>query len=194
MRRVWLVFTILTAFLLISCEKKGNFNGTLYDRPAREFCLTGWKDGKERRVCLSEFRGKAVFMFFGYTHCPDVCPAALQTLARTLKLLDEEERKKVQVLFISVDPERDTPEVSQKYAEFFYPTFLGLTGTQEELRKVAKDYMAFYSKVEGKSEGGYLVDHTAYIYLIAPDGTLKLIYPSTKQKPELMAEDVKRLL
>ncbi len=194
MRRAWLVFTILVAFLLISCEKKDSFNGTLYDKPAKEFCLTGWKDGKERKVCLSEFRGKAVFMFFGYTHCPDVCPAALQTLARTMKLLDEEERSKVQVLFISVDPERDTPEVSQKYAEFFYPTFLGLTGTPEEIKKVTKDYMAFYSKVEGQSEGGYLVDHTAYIYLIAPDGTLKLIYPSTKQKPELMAEDVRKLL
>lgn len=194
MRRAWLVFTILVAFLLISCEKKDSFNGTLYDKPAKEFCLTGWEDGKERKVCLSEFRGKAVFMFFGYTHCPDVCPAALQTLARTMKLLDEEERSKVQVLFISVDPERDTPEVSQKYAEFFYPTFLGLTGTPEEIKKVTKDYMAFYSKVEGQSEGGYLVDHTAYIYLIAPDGTLKLIYPSTKQKPELMAEDVRKLL
>jgi len=194
MRQVWLVFTILMVVTSLSCEKKDKFNGTLYDKPAKEFCLTGWKDGKERKVCLSDFKGKVVLMFFGYTHCPDVCPAALQTLAKTMNLLSEEERKRVQVIFISVDPDRDTPEISQKYAEFFSPSFIGLTGTEEELKRVAKDYMAFYSKVKGESKGGYLVDHTAYIYLITPDGVLKLIYPSTKQKPELMAEDIKKLL
>ncbi len=194
MRKLWLVFTIFAFFASISCEKKESFNGTLYDKPAKEFCLTGWDNGKEKRICLSDFKGKVVLMFFGYTHCPDVCPTALQTLSKTMKLLSEEERKKVQVIFISVDPERDTPEVSQKYAQFFYPTFIGLTGTPEEIKKVAKDYMAFYKKVKGQSEGGYLVDHTAYIYLITPDGVLKLIYPSTKQKPELMAEDIKKFL
>ncbi len=194
MKRLWLVFTILVVILSLSCERKDEFNGTLYDKPAKEFCLTGWKDGKERKVCLSDFRGKVVLMFFGYTHCPDVCPAALQTLAKTMNLLDEDEKSKVQVVFISVDPERDTPEVAQKYAEFFNPSFIGLTGTPDEIKKVAKDYMAFYKKVEGQSEGGYLVDHTAYIYLITPDGVLKLIYPSTKQKPELMAEDIKKFL
>ncbi len=194
MRRTWLVFTILLFFFALSCEKKEKFNGTLYDKPAKEFCLTGWKDGKERKVCLSDFKGKVVLMFFGYTHCPDVCPTALQTLAKTMKLLSEDERKRVQVLFISVDPERDTPEICQKYAQYFYPAFLGLTGSPDQIKKVAKDYMVFYKKVKSESKTGYLVDHTAYIYLIDPEGTLKLIYPSTRQKPELMAEDIKRFL
>ncbi len=192
MRLLWLVLTFL--FLTVACEKREKFNGTLYDKPAKEFCLTGFKDGRETKVCLSDLKGKVVLMFFGYTHCPDVCPTALQTLSKTMELLSEEERSRVQVVFVSVDPERDTPEIAQKYAEYFYPTFMGLTGTPEEIRKVAKDYMVYYEKVKGQSEGGYLVDHTAFIYLITPDGTLKLMYSSTRQKPELIAEDIKKFL
>ncbi len=192
MRLLWLVLTFL--FLTVACEKREKFNGTLYDKPAKEFCLTGFKDGRETKVCLSDLKGKVVLMFFGYTHCPDVCPTALQTLSKTMELLSEEERSRVQVVFVSVDPERDTPEIAQKYAEYFYPTFMGLTGTPEEIRKVAKDYMVYYEKVKGQSEGEYLVDHTAFIYLITPDGTLKLIYTSTRQKPELIAEDIKKFL
>ncbi|WP_457601106.1 SCO family protein [Hydrogenivirga sp.] len=194
MRGLWLAFTILFLFLVASCERKEEFNGTLYDKPAKEFCLTGWKEGKERKVCLSDFKGKVVLMFFGYTHCPDVCPAALQVLAKTMKLIPEDDRQKVQVVFISVDPDRDTPQVAQRYAEYFYPSFIGLTGSPKEIEKVARDYMAFYKKVDTGSKTGYLVDHTAYIYLIDPEGALKLIYPSTKQKPELMAEDIKKFL
>ncbi len=192
MRLLWLVLAFL--FLTVACEKREKFNGTLYDKPAKEFCLTGFKDGRETKVCLSDLKGKVVLMFFGYTHCPDVCPTALQTLSKTMELLSEEERSRVQVVFVSVDPERDTPEIAQKYAEYFYPTFMGLTGTPEEIRKVAKDYMVYYEKVKGQSEGEYLVDHTAFIYLITPDGTLKLIYTSTRQKPELIAEDIKKFL
>jgi protein SCO1/2 len=194
MRVFGLVITILILLGSLSCEKKENFNGTLYDKPAKEFCLTGWKDGKERKVCLSDFKGRIVLMFFGYTHCPDVCPAALQVLSKTMKLLPEDKREKVIVLFISVDPERDTPEKAQKYAEYFYPTFIGLTGSPKDIERVARDYMAFYKKVESESKTGYLVDHTAYIYLIDPRGNLKLIYPSTRQKPELLAEDLRKLL
>ncbi len=194
MRAFWLVITSLLLFLIAGCEKKEKFHGTLYDKPAGEFCLTGWQDGKEREVCLSDFRGKVVMIFFGYTHCPDVCPAALQVLAKTLELLPEKDRRKVQVLFITVDPERDDPRITQKYAEYFHPSFIGLTGTPEEIKKVAKDYMVYYGKVEGQSEGGYLVDHTALIYLIDQKGNLKLMYPSTRQKPKLIAEDLKKLL
>ena len=199
MRSLWLVLAI-PLILLFSCEsreeakKEGKFNGIVYDKPAKEFCLTGWSEGKEKKVCLSDFRGKVVLMFFGYTHCPDVCPRALEVMAGTMKLLGEEERNKVQVIFISVDPDRDTPEKAQKYAQYFYPTFIGLTGSLEELKKVAKDYMVFFQKVDQGSEGGYLVDHTAYVYLVDPEGILKLIYPSQRQKPELIADDLKKLL
>jgi protein SCO1/2 len=111
-----------------------------------------------------------------------------------MELLEEEYRDKVQVIMISVDPERDTPQVVDKYAKYFNPTFIGLTGSEEDIKKVAKEYKAFYKKVEGQSASGYLVDHTAYIYLIDREGNLKLIYSSSKQKPELMAQDVRKLL
>ncbi|MDQ7038621.1 MAG: SCO family protein [Aquificota bacterium] len=176
--------------LLASCEEK--FNGIVKGDPAENFCLKGWKGGKEREVCLEDFRGKVVLIFFGYTHCPDVCPVALDVLKKTLSLLRDREREKVQVIFISVDPERDTPEIAQRYAEYFDPSFIGLTGSHEDLKKITKAYFAFYRKVgEGKD---YLVDHTAYIYLIDRKGVLRLIYPSRKQKPELIAEDIKKIL
>jgi len=183
----------LLTVLLISCEKK-EFNGTLYDKPAKEFCLDGWDNGKVKKYCLSDFKGKVVLMFFGYTHCPDVCPAALTVLKKAYDMIPQEKKKYVQVIFVSVDPDRDTPEISQKYASYFDESFLGLTGKEEEIRKITKDYMAFYKKVEGGSKAGYLVDHTAYIYLIDQKGILKLIYSSAKQKPELIADDLERLL
>ncbi|HIQ30661.1 MAG TPA: SCO family protein [Aquifex aeolicus] len=189
MKALWLIFAILH---LISCEKE--FSGTLYDKPAKEFCLTGWDGKTEKEVCLSDFRGKVVLIFFGYTRCPDVCPAALDVLSKTMVKLSDAERDKVQVIFVSVDPERDPPQIAHDYAAYFYPSFIGLTGKPEDIERVAKDYMVFYRKVEGQSEGGYLVDHTAYIYLITPDGILKLIYPSTRQKPDLIAQDIKELL
>ncbi len=191
-----LKFSLLPALLtliVLSCDKK-DFNGTLYEKPAKEFCLKGWENDKEKKVCLSDLKGKVVLMFFGYTHCPDVCPAALTVLKKAYDMLPENKRQMVQVIFVSVDPQRDTPEVSQKYASYFDKNFIGLTGSEEELKKVTKDYMAFYRKVEEQSKAGYLVDHTAYIYLIDQKGILKLIYSSSKQKPELIAEDLKRLL
>ena len=190
MVRLWLV--IASLLTLLSCEQK--FNGIVKDEPAKEFCLTGWKEGKETEVCLRDFRGKVVLIFLGYTHCPDVCPMALQVLKRTVNILDPKQREKVQVLFISVDPERDTPEIAQKYAEFFDPSFIGVTGPHEKLKEITKAYFAFYRKVDQESGKDYLVDHTAYIYLIDPKGNLKIIYPSRKQKPELIAEDIEKVL
>jgi protein SCO1/2 len=191
MKRAWLVITSFL-ILLLSCEER--FNGIVKGDPAENFCLKGWKEGKEREVCLEDFRGKVVLIFFGYTHCPDVCPMALEVLKRTVSLLDERVREKVQVIFISVDPDRDTPEVAQRYAEYFDPTFIGLTGSHEDLKRITKAYFAFYRKVESGDGNHYLVDHTAYIYLIDPEGVLKLIYPSRKQKPELIAEDIRKVL
>lgn len=192
----WLALTILIGFILASCEgqaTKEAFNGTLIEKDLPDLCLKSWKEGKETSVCLSDFKGKALLIFFGYTHCPDVCPTAMQTLAKTYKAMPEDLKRKVQVVLISVDPERDTPKVTQEYAQFFDPSFIGLTGTPEEIKKVAKSFMVFYQKVEGQSEGGYLVDHSSHIYLVK-DGKILLIYSSAKQKPELIIEDLKKLL
>lgn len=192
MRKLTL-FALFVLVLVFSCKKQHEFYGHLFDQPAYNFELT---DHNGKRVKLSDYTGqkKIVLLFFGYTHCPDICPMALETMAKVLQNLSPEEAKRVQVLFISVDPERDTPEVLKGYVPYFNPTFVGLTGTPQEIEKVAKEYKAYYRKVEGESAGGYLVDHTATIYLITPDMKIKLLYTQSKQDPQKMAEDIKFLL
>ncbi len=187
------ILILLFSFLLASCKRQHEYYGHYFDQPAYDFELTD-HDGK--RLKLSDFtkQGKAVLLFFGYTHCPDVCPMALETMAKTMKYLKPEEAQRVQVLFISVDPERDTSEVLKGYVPYFNPTFIGLRGSEEEIKKVAKEYKAYYRRVEGESAGGYLIDHTATIYLITPDKKIKLLFTPSKQDPEKMAEDIRFLL
>ncbi|MEJ5339131.1 MAG: SCO family protein [Aquificaceae bacterium] len=186
-------FIVLLLTFVFSCKKQHEFYGHIFDQPAYNFELM---DQNGKRVKLSDFTGqkKIVLLFFGYTHCPDVCPMALETMAKVMKNLKPEEANRVQVLFISVDPERDTPEVLRSYVPYFNLTFIGLTGTEEEIRKTAKEYKVYYKKVEGESAGGYLVDHTATIYLVTPDMKIKLLYTPAKQEPEKMAEDIRFLL
>ncbi|MFN3471810.1 MAG: SCO family protein [Aquificaceae bacterium] len=192
MRKLTFLIALILAFIA-SCKKQHEFYGHIFDQPAYNFELT---DHNGKRVRLSDYtsQGKIVFIFFGYTHCPDVCPAALETMAKMMKYLKPEEAKRVQVLFISVDPERDTEETLKGYVPYFDPTFIGLRGSEEEIRKVAKEYKAYYRKVEGQSAGGYLIDHTATIYLITPDNKIKLLYTPSKQDPQKMAEDIRSLL
>lgn len=180
-------------FLVASCKKGHEFYGHFFDQPAYNFELT---DQNGNRVKLSDYtsKGKIVLLFFGYTHCPDVCPLALETMAKVMKNLKPEESQRVQVLFISVDPERDTLEVLKGYVPYFHPSFVGLRGSEEETRKTAQEYKAYYRKVEGQSAGGYLVDHTATIYLVTPDNRIKILYTPSKQDPQKMAEDIKFLL
>jgi len=115
-------------------------------------------------------------LFFGYTSCPDVCPTTLAELNMTLEKLGEERAKEVQVLFVTVDPERDTPERVQEYVDHFNSNFIGLSGTESELADVWRDYGVFRETVEGTSAAGYLVNHTARITLIDKDGNLRLSY------------------
>jgi len=182
--------------LILGCQKKESFNGIVYNKPAYNFCLKTEENGKVKEVCLKDILKEkdVVLVFFGYTHCPDVCPAAMEVLKNTMKKLDEDDRKRVQVVFISVDPERDTPKVVSQYAKYFDRSFLGLTGTPEEIKEVARAYRVFYEKVPQKGNKDYLVNHSALIYLITKDGKIKLIYSATKQKPNLIAEDIENLL
>lgn len=148
-------------------------------------------------VRLSDFRGKWVLLFFGYTYCPDVCPTTLADLARVMDLLGPK-AKDLQVIMISVDPERDTPERMAEYASYFHPSFIGLTGTPEQIREVATQYGVYYYRHEGTPETGYLVDHSAFTVLINPEGYLKVIFPPTFGPegitPEQMADDLKYLM
>ncbi|WP_457599828.1 SCO family protein [Hydrogenivirga sp.] len=190
-----LLVVLLFAYMSsCSLNKKASYNGVVYEKPSPELCMRGWDGTSERRVCLSDFRGEVVLLFFGYTHCPDVCPRTMQTLSETLKLLSPEDRKRVRVVFVSLDPERDTPEKAQAYAGFFGESFIGLTDSPDRVRAVAKSFKVFYRKVEGESRGGYLVDHTALLYLIPPSGDFMLLYPVVRQKPELIAQDVESFL
>ena len=124
-------------------------------------------------VSLNDFRGKVVLVYFGYTYCPDICPTSLAATAEALKQLKPEEMARVAMIFVSVDPKRDTPARLKEYAGFFHPAIVGATGTPEEIAGIAKLYGVFYAeqKVENAG-GGYLVDHSADTFVISPDGKL----------------------
>lgn len=131
----------------------------------------------DKPVKLSDFRGKVVVMYFGYASCPDVCPTTLSIIASGLKELSPEELAQVQPIFISIDPERDQGEKLMAYATHFHPSFIGITGTPEEVQKVAHQYGAFFAKVQSDSAMGYLVDHTSKTYMISKDGKYVNILP-----------------
>jgi protein SCO1/2 len=116
--------------------------------------------------------GKVLLIYFGYTHCPDVCPASLAAGAQALNTLSAEERAKVRLIMVSVDPERDTPERLKEYAAYFHPEMIGVTGTAEEIAAVARAYGAGYIRQPAKPDGSYAVDHTTRTYVVAPDGRL----------------------
>lgn len=128
-------------------------------------------------VSLNDYKGKAVFLFFGYTSCPDVCPTSLALISSALKTLNDEQQKKVQVIFISVDPERDTPEKLRNYTKYFHKNIVGVTGSKAEIDKVVKQYGAAYRKVESDSAMGYLVDHSASVFVIDTKGKFVDLLP-----------------
>lgn len=124
-------------------------------------------------VSLSDFKGKLVLLYFGYTYCPDVCPTSLASTAEGLKQLTPEESAKVAMIFISVDPKRDTPARLKEYAEFFHPSIVGVTGSAEVIAEAAKRYGVFYAEQKVATAGdGYVVDHSSDTFIVAPDGTV----------------------
>jgi protein SCO1/2 len=140
---------------------------------------------------LADFKGKAVVLFFGFTQCPDICPTTLGASAGALHLLGPD-ADKVQVLFVTLDPERDTPEVLSKYAPAFHPSFLGLYGDEAATVAAAKEFKVFFQKQSGK-DGNYSIDHTAASYALDPQGRLRL-YMKHGETPEQMAADLKLLI
>ena len=155
----------------------------------RELALTG-HDGKPRT--LADFRGKLVVLFFGYTHCPDICPTTLADMAAVTKALGTDAAR-VQVLFATLDPERDTPEVLAKYVPAFDPAFLGLTGDAAATQRAAKEFKIFYEKRPGSAPGAYTVDHSAQSYVLDTQGRLRLFVRHDRIAQDL-AEDLRALL
>ncbi|WP_418319261.1 SCO family protein [Piscinibacter sakaiensis] len=147
-------------------------------------------DGKPRS--LDEFKGKVVVVFFGYTHCPDVCPTTMAELAQVKQSLGAD-GDKVQGIFVSVDPERDTPEILKAYMASFDPGFVALRGTPEQTAAVAKSFKVFFAKVPGTTDGGYTVDHTAGSYVFDPAGRLRL-FVRYGGGADALASDLKALL
>ena len=144
-------------------------------------------------VSLTDYRGKVVIIYFGYTFCPDVCPTSLALLTLALDTLTDEELKQIQPIFISVDPERDTPERMKKYLTNFDPEIIGLTGSREELESVWSSYGVYEAKLEGESEENYLVDHSSRTYVIDAECNLLLTYLfGTENK--VITEDVRHLV
>ena len=133
-------------------------------------------DTSGRRVTLADFRGKIVVLYFGYTFCPDVCPTDLVTIAKAIDALGAD-RDKVQPLFVTLDPERDTPQQLAAYVKSFSPRIVALTGTPEEIRGVALLYRVFYEKVREKGSKHYVIDQTAFTYVIDADGAYAGFFP-----------------
>jgi protein SCO1 len=156
---------------------------------AKDFHLTD-QNGQPRS--LADFRGKVVVVFFGYTQCPDVCPTTMADLAQAKKMLGAD-GDKLQVLFITVDPERDTAQVLKGYMANFDPTFLALRGTPEQTAQVAKDYKVYYKKVDGPTPASYTMDHSAASYIYDAQGRLRL-YARYGNGPEPLASDLKLLI
>lgn len=146
--------------------------------------------GKARR--LEDFRGKAVVLSFGFTHCPDVCPTTLADLAQVMRQLGAD-ADRVQVLFVTVDPERDTEELLAKYVPAFDARFLGLRGDLEATRRVAKEFKVYFEKRPGASPGAYSVDHSAQSYVLDPQGRLRL-FVRHERIGEDLAPDLRALL
>jgi protein SCO1/2 len=178
--------------LAILFAKPPSFNGTSYNEPypiAPQIELTKL-DGETFR--LSDQKGKIVLLFFGYTSCPDVCPTTLAELNAVMGDLGNK-AESVEVVFVSVDPERDTPEKIQKYVEHFNPGFVGLSGSVEELQNIWTNYGVYREKAESDSALGYIVNHTARTYLIDADGNLRLSYGFQTPVKDIVS-DIKTLL
>jgi protein SCO1/2 len=151
--------------------------------------LTG-HDGRPRT--LADFRGKAVVLFFGYTHCPDVCPTTLADVAGALKSLGPDAAR-VQVLFVTLDPERDTREILAGYVTAFDPSFIGLSGDAAATQRVAKEFKIFYEKRPGRAPDAYTMDHSAQTYVLDGEGRLRLLLRQERIAQDL-AEDLRTLL
>jgi protein SCO1/2 len=178
---------------LLACSKEVKFNNVDISGStafAKNFELTDHL-GHVRH--LNDFKGKVVVMFFGYTQCPDVCPTTMVEMQGVMKLLGDD-AKRVQVIFVTVDPERDTQEVLAQYVPAFDPTFIGLRPqSPEALKEVTTGFKVFYQKVPGKTEGSYTIDHTAGSYVFDPEGRLRL-FIKHGQGGQPLADDIKALL
>jgi len=141
---------------------------------------------------LADFKGKVIVLFFGYTSCPDICPSIMGKLARTIKKLGNNSNH-VQVLFISVDPEHDTPALLKQYVSTFNPTFLGLSGDLQTTRNIAKEFKIAFQKQTGTTQDSYVMEHSTGVYIFDPKGKLRL-YVNSGTNIDIISHDILELL
>ena len=149
-------------------------------------------DHHGNRRTLENFRGKVVMLFFGYTHCPDMCPTTMALLASAVWQLGEDARD-VQVFFVTVDPKRDTPQVLAQYVPAFHPSFVGLYADPEATARTTRDFKVFFDLRPANEHGGYTVDHSGQVFVFDPQGRLRLFIRPEAQ-PEAIVQDVRKLL
>lgn len=186
------ILALAAAFILAGCQSgQPSFQSTDITGAdfGKAFSLT---DHNGRQRSLEDFRGQVVVMFFGFTHCPDVCPTTLAELAGAVKKLGPA-GEKVQVLLVTIDPERDTPELLAKYVTAFNPKFLALRGNADETARVAKEFKVIYQKVAGPRPENYAMDHSAGSYIFDRQGRLRL-YVGYGRGAEVFAHDIDLLL
>lgn len=179
------------AVLLCACDKAPDFKNldiTGNKQFGSDFSLPD-TTGKTRT--LADFKGKAVVLFFGYTHCPDVCPTTLAELSQAMQQLGDKS-KDVQVVMVTVDPARDTPDLLGQYVKAFNPSYIALRPDDAQLQKVAKDFRVYYAKAAGKTPADYTMDHTAASYVFDKDGKLRL-FARDGQGVEPWVHDLKLL-
>lgn len=183
------VLALLVALLAACDQFKPAYNGIDVTGAdwGRDFRLTD-ADGRERTI--ADYRGKYVMIFFGYVYCPEVCPTVLYRVVEARNGLGAD-RDKVQVIVVSLDPERDTPAQVRDYAASFDPSFVGLWGDAERIKEVAKEFRVFYQKVP--SGNSYSIDHTALTYIFDPQGRLRLAMRH-QQPAEQYIADLRRLM
>ena len=185
---------VLLMFVLAACkpaDQQSQFAAT--DISGADFAQAlNLTDHTGKPRALSDFKGKAVAIFFGYTHCPDVCPTTMADLKQAMKLLGAQ-AEELQVLFVTLDPERDTQEVLAQYVPSFDQRFIGLYGSKDEIAKATADFKIFASRVENSGKSGYTIDHSAGLYIYDKTGKIRL-YVAYGEKPQVIAADIKKLL
>lgn len=188
------VLPALMIMLLSACQpaaQQNQFSAT--DISGAEFAQTlNLTDHTGKPRALADFKGKVVALFFGYTHCPDVCPTTMADLKQVAKLLGAR-GDELQVLFVTLDPERDTQEVLSQYVPSFDRRFIGLYGTKDEIEKVTDNFKIFASKVQNSGKSGYTIDHSAGVYLYDKTGKIRL-YVAYGEKPDVIAADIEKLM
>ena len=180
-----IALAILVTRTVVSAVQPHLYAGTVLrgDQPATP--MTGMTLASGQSLDLAEYDDQLVLVYFGYTNCPDVCPTTLSTASAAISKIPTDRQDDVQLIMVSVDPTRDDVTSLQEYVEFFDPTFLGATGSLEDIDRVTSLYGVFYELGEGSAEDGYVVDHTATLMGIGTDGVLRVVWP-----PDISASDL----